>query len=97
MVLNGTGRDVTGLSLTLTDVNLFTTGLYGCEASADGSFHTELVRKYMTVLGKKWQFLSFTFSYVSHTKSGQTYAFVSVVSLIQTVSVLKMWNSSEIT
>ena len=36
----------------LRDVTLFTSGLYGCEASAQPSFHTELVRKRMTVLGK---------------------------------------------
>ena len=50
--LNGTGSTVVGLTVTLFDVNLFTTGLYGCEASADPSFHTELVRKHMTILGK---------------------------------------------
>ena len=32
-------------------VTLFTSGLYGCEASANPSFHTQLVRKRMTVLG----------------------------------------------
>ena len=51
--LNGTGSTVVGLRVTLFDVNLFTTGLYGCEASADPSFHTELVRRHMTVLGKE--------------------------------------------
>ena len=51
--LNGTGNTVTGLRVTFSEVNLFTTGLYGCEASADPSFHTELVRKYLTVLGKR--------------------------------------------
>jgi len=50
--LNGTGSTVVGLRVTLFDVNLFTTGLYGCEASADPSFHTELVRRHMTVLVK---------------------------------------------
>jgi len=50
--LNGTGSTVVGLTVTLFDVNLFTTGLYGCEASADPSFHTELVRKHMTILVK---------------------------------------------
>ena len=50
--MNGTGSTVVGLTVTLFDVNLFTTGLYGCEASADPSFHTELVRKHMTILGK---------------------------------------------
>ena len=49
--LNGTGSTVVGVTVTLSDVNLFTTGLYGCEASADPSFHTELVRKHMTILG----------------------------------------------
>ena len=51
--LNGTGSTVVGLRVTLFDVNLFTTGLYGCEASADPSFHTELVRRHMTILGKE--------------------------------------------
>ena len=51
--LNGTGSTVVGLTVTLQDVNLFTTGLYGCEASADPSFHTELVRKHMTILGNR--------------------------------------------
>ena len=53
MSLNGTGSTVVGLRVTLFDVNLFTTGLYGCEASADPSFHTALVRRHMTVLGKE--------------------------------------------
>ena len=46
-------KKVVGLTVTLQEVNLFTTGLFGCEASAEESFHTALVRKQMTVLGKK--------------------------------------------
>ena len=45
-------KKVVGLTVTLQEVNLFTTGLFGCEASAEESFHTALVRKQMTVLGK---------------------------------------------
>ena len=45
-------KKVDGIFVTLKDVNLFTTGLFGCEASAEESFHTALVRKQMTVLGK---------------------------------------------
>ena len=45
-------KQVIGLTVTLEEVNLFTTGLFGCEASAEESFHTALVRKQMTVLGK---------------------------------------------
>ena len=45
-------KKVIGISVTLRDINLFTTGLFGCEASAEESFHTALVRKQMTVLGK---------------------------------------------
>ena len=45
-------KKVDGISVTLRDINLFTTGLFGCEASAEESFHTALVRKQMTVLGK---------------------------------------------
>ncbi len=41
-----------GIEVILKDVNLFTTGLFGCEASAEESFHTALVRKHLTVLGK---------------------------------------------
>ena len=52
MTFDGSGKVVYGISLTLRDVNLFTTGLYGCEASSEGSFHTDLVRKFMTVVGK---------------------------------------------
>lgn len=52
ITLNGTGKTVTGLHVTLRDVNLFSTGLYGCEASAEESFHTQIVRKYMTVIVK---------------------------------------------
>ena len=52
MTLDGSGKVVYGISLILRDVNLFTTGLYGCEASAEASFHTDLVRKFMTVDGK---------------------------------------------
>jgi hypothetical protein len=52
VTLDGAGKAVSGLSLIFKDVNLFTTGLYGCEASAEGSFHTDLVRKFMTVVGK---------------------------------------------
>ena len=52
ITLEGTGKFVTGISVILKDVTLFTSGLYGCEASAHPSFHTELVRKRMTVLGK---------------------------------------------
>lgn len=52
ITLNGTGKTVTGLHVTLRDVNLFSTGLYGCEASAEESFHTQIVRKYMTVIGE---------------------------------------------
>ncbi|XP_071747493.1 uncharacterized protein [Lepeophtheirus salmonis] len=48
--LDGNGKHIVGVNITLSDVNLFTTGLYGCEASADSSFHTQLVRKYLTVL-----------------------------------------------
>ena len=44
-------KQVIGLTVTLKDVNLFTTGLFGCEASAEESFHTALIRKQMTVLG----------------------------------------------
>ena len=44
-------KQVIGLTVTLEEVNLFTTGLFGCEASAEESFHTALVRKQMTVLG----------------------------------------------
>ena len=46
-------KQVIGLTVTLKDVNLFTTGLFGCEASSEESFHTALVRKRMTVLGEK--------------------------------------------
>lgn len=53
MTFDGSGKAVTGLSLIFKDVNLFTTGLYGCEASSEGSFHTDLVRKFMTVIGKE--------------------------------------------
>lgn len=52
MTLSGKGAEVTGVTLTLADVNLHTTGLYGCEASAEPSFHTELVRKHITVIGE---------------------------------------------
>jgi len=52
VALNGSGDAAVGVSLTLADVNLFTTGLYGCEASADESFHTEIARKQLTVIGK---------------------------------------------
>ena len=52
MTIDGAGKSVSGISLILKDVNLFTTGLYGCEASAEGSFHTDLVRKFMTVVGE---------------------------------------------
>ena len=45
-------KKVDGLTVMLRDINLFTTGLFGCEASAEESFHTALVRKQMTVLGK---------------------------------------------
>ena len=45
-------KKVVGLTVTLQEVNLFTTGLFGCEASAEESFHTALVRKQMTVLGE---------------------------------------------
>jgi len=45
-------KKVVGLTVTLQEVNLFTTGLFGCEASAEESFHTALVRKQMTVLVK---------------------------------------------
>ena len=45
-------KKVDGIFVTLNDVNLFTTGLFGCEASAEESFHTALVRRQMTVLGK---------------------------------------------
>jgi hypothetical protein len=53
VTLDGVGKVVTGISLILRDVNLFTTGLYGCEGSAEGSFHTDLVRKFMTIVGKR--------------------------------------------
>lgn len=46
-------KQVSGISVTLRDINLFTTGLFGCEASAEESFHTALVRKQMTVLGNE--------------------------------------------
>jgi hypothetical protein len=52
VTIDGAGKSVSGISLTLKDVNLFTTGLYGCEASSEGSFHTDLVRKFMTVVGE---------------------------------------------
>ena len=52
VTFDGSGKSVTGISLNLREVNLFTTGLYGCEASAEGSFHTDLVRKFMTVVGE---------------------------------------------
>ena len=51
-------KKVVGLTVTLQEVNLFTTGLFGCEASAEESFHTALVRKQMTVLGKNHRFLT---------------------------------------
>ena len=51
ITLEGLGKTVTGLHVVFSDVTLFTTGLYGCEASADPSFHTQLVRKHLTVLG----------------------------------------------
>ena len=51
-------KKVVGLTVTLQEVNLFTTGLFGCEASAEESFHTALVRKQMTVLGKKYLLFS---------------------------------------
>ena len=51
-------KKVVGLTVTLQEVNLFTTGLFGCEASAEESFHTALVRKQMTVLGKNYRFLT---------------------------------------
>ncbi len=41
-----------GLHVTLQSVNLFTSGLFGCEASADKSYHTELTRRKMTVVGE---------------------------------------------
>ena len=46
-------KRVDGITVTLRDVNLFTTGLFGCEASAEESFHTALVRRQMTVLGER--------------------------------------------
>ena len=52
-------KQVIGLTVTLKDVNLFTTGLFGCEASSEESFHTALVRKRMTVLGKKMKLFNF--------------------------------------
>ena len=52
MTLTGSGPEVTGVTLTLANINLHTTGLYGCEASAEPSFHTELVRKHLTVMGE---------------------------------------------
>jgi hypothetical protein len=45
-------KQVVSIQVTLQDVNLFTTGLFGCEASAEESFHTAVVRRQMTVLGK---------------------------------------------
>ena len=48
----GNGTWVSGLGLTLAAADLFTTGLYGCEASADGSYHTAIVRRHMTVIGE---------------------------------------------
>ena len=51
ITLEGTGKTVTGISVIFRGVTLFTSGLYGCEASANPSFHTQLVRKRMTVLG----------------------------------------------
>lgn len=45
-------KQTRGLTVMLDDVNLFTTGKYGCEASAEESFHTDLVWKKMTVLVK---------------------------------------------
>ena len=57
-------KKVVGLTVTLQEVNLFTTGLFGCEASAEESFHTALVRKQMTVLGKTY--LLFCLALVSH-------------------------------
>jgi len=53
VALNGSGDEAFGVSLTLSEVNLFTTGLYGCEASAEKSFHTEIARKQLTVIGRK--------------------------------------------
>lgn len=53
MILNGTGSTVTGLTVVLGDVDLFTSGIFGCEASADPSFHTDIDRKRMTVLGER--------------------------------------------
>ena len=52
-------KQVIGLTVTLKDVNLFTTGLFGCEASSEESFHTALVRKRMTVLGTKMKLFNF--------------------------------------
>ena len=57
-------KQVIGLTVTLEEVNLFTTGLFGCEASAEESFHTALVRKQMTVLGNvyfNYEFFNFFF------------------------------------
>merc|ERR1712038_272517 len=48
--LDGTGETATGMRVIFQDVTLFTTGLYGCEASANPSFHTQLTRKHLTVL-----------------------------------------------
>ena len=50
--LDGTGETATGMRVIFQDVTLFTTGLYGCEASANPSFHTQLTRKHLTVLGE---------------------------------------------
>ena len=52
ITLSGSGNTATGLHVIFRDVTLFTTGLYGCEASADPSFHTQLTRKHLTVLGE---------------------------------------------
>ena len=52
ITLAGSGKTATGLHVIFKDVTLFTTGLYGCEASADPSFHTQLTRKHLTVLGE---------------------------------------------
>ncbi len=71
VTIDGAGKSVSGISLTLKDVNLFTTGLYGCEASSEGSFHTDLVRKFMTVVGELlfelllWYQQTWTMDYVS--------------------------------
>ncbi len=89
--LNGTGSTVDGLTVTLSDVNLFTTGLYGCEASADPSFHTELVRRHLTILGtycKSSSSLSLSICLVLQRARAALYELLIITAIVEVALVL---------